>query len=161
LNLITAILLTGTGATVLLDLWSILRKLWLGVAPPNYGLVGRWLAGIPRGQFKHESIAAAAPVSGEMAIGWIAHYAIGISYAALLALFPGPGWFQSPTPAPALLVGIATVAAPFLVMQPGMGAGVAASRTPNPRSARLHSILSHAIFGLGLYLSAWLLSMLR
>jgi hypothetical protein len=55
---------------------------------------------------------------------------------------------------PALLVGIVTVAAPFLVMQPGMGAGIAASRTPKPAVARINSLLTHAIFGLGLYLAA-------
>ena len=40
----------------------------------------------------------------------------------------------APTFLPALLVGIGTVAAPFFILQPGMGAGIAASRTPNPRS---------------------------
>lgn len=38
-------------------------------------------------------------------------------------------------------------------MQPGMGAGIAASRTPNPRAARLQSLVTHAVFGLGLYLA--------
>ena len=36
-------------------------------------------------------------------------------------------------------------------MQPGMGAGIAASRTPRPAAARVQSLLTHAIFGLGLY----------
>ena len=56
---------------------------------------------------------------------------------------------------PALLVGIGTVVAPFLLMQPGMGAGVAASRTPRPAAARVQSLVTHAIFGLGLYASGW------
>jgi hypothetical protein len=32
-----------------------------------------------------------------------------------------------------------------------MGAGVAASRTARPGAARLQSLVTHAIFGLGLY----------
>ena len=48
-------------------------------------------------------------------------------------------------------------AAPFLLMQPGMGAGIAASRTPRPAIARVHSLLNHLAFGAGLYLSALLL----
>jgi hypothetical protein len=56
-----------------------------------------------------------------------------------------------------LLVGIATVLAPFLLMQPGMGLGVFARRAPHPWKARLHSLLMHAVFGLGLYASARLL----
>jgi hypothetical protein len=39
-------------------------------------------------------------------------------------------------------------------MHPGMGAGIAASRTPKPAVARINSLLTHAIFGLGLYLAA-------
>lgn len=149
-----ATLLTGIGATLVLDAWSVLRKHWLGVAMPDYGHVGRWMAGWLRGRWVLESIAAAAPVRGEMLVGWTAHYAIGIAYAALLVLLFGTGWLHQPTPGPALLLGVATVAAPLFIMQPGMGSGIAASRTPNPPMARLHSLLSHAVFGLGLYASA-------
>ena len=67
----------------------------------------------------------------------------------------GLDWARQPTLGPALLVGIGTVAAPFLVMQPGMGAGVAASRTPRPAAARLQSLVTHTIFGLGLYAAGW------
>ena len=53
--------------------------------------------------------------------------------------------------------GLATVVFPWGVMQPAMGAGWAASRTPHPWRARLHSLVLHAVFGLGLYASALLL----
>jgi hypothetical protein len=52
------------------------------------------------------------------------------------------------------------VAAPFLVLQPGMGAGIAASRTPRPAAARFQSVITHAIFGLGLYAAGWLTNLL-
>jgi hypothetical protein len=141
----------GVGATAVMDLWGLARKPLLGVAPPNYALVGRWIAHMRRGTFRHDSIAAAAPVRGERIIGWTAHYLIGISFAALLIGIWGPAWVQQPTIGPALAVGIGTVVAPFLLMQPGMGAGIAASRTPRPASARLQSVITHLVFGLGLY----------
>ena len=106
---------------------------------------------MPRGRFVHDSIAAAPPVRSERCIGWVAHYLIGIAFAAILVGVAGTAWLVSPTPGPALLVGLGTVAAPFLLMQPGMGAGIAASRTPRPASARLQSLVTHALFGLGLY----------
>jgi hypothetical protein len=148
-------LVTGIGATVLMDLWSIVRKRAFDVPLPNYGLVGRWLAHLGRGQFRHESIAASPPVPGERVIGWIAHYVIGVAFAGLLLAVWGLAWLRHPTIGPALLVGIGTVAAPFLVLQPGMGAGVAASRTPRPAAARLQSLITHTIFGLGLYAAGW------
>ncbi|OVZ64709.1 hypothetical protein CDO44_00395 [Pigmentiphaga sp. NML080357] len=58
--------------------------------------------------------------------------------------------------APALALGVATVVAPFFILQPGLGAGIAASKTPRPNAARLRSLVTHAVFGLGLYISAWL-----
>ena len=157
MDLFWHVMLVGVGATLATDLWALVRKALMGMPPPDYGLVGRWIAHMPRGRFRHAAIAKADPVRGEGLVGWSAHYLIGIAYAGLLALVAGSGWFQRPTLLPALLVGIATVAAPFLLMQPGMGAGVAASRTPRPWTARLHSLLMHAIFGLGLYLMAWVL----
>jgi hypothetical protein len=66
---------------------------------------------------------------------------------------------HQPTLLPALGYGIATVTAPFLLMQPGMGAGVAARRTPRPDAARLQSLVTHAVFGLGLYLSGLALNL--
>jgi hypothetical protein len=148
-------LVIGVGATVLIDLWAIARRRAFNIAPPNYGLVGRWFAHLAHGQFRHVSIAAASAVRGERAIGWIAHYVIGFAFAGLLLAVWGLAWVRHPTLGPALLVGIGTLAAPFLVMQPAMGAGVAASRTPRPGAARLQSVVTHTVFGLGLYAAGW------
>jgi hypothetical protein len=100
-------------------------------------------------------------VRGERPIGWAAHYLIGIAFAAMLLAIWGLEWARHPTIGPALIVGIGSVAAPFLLMQPGMGAGIAASRTPRPAAARFQSIVTHAMFGLGLYAAGWAQSFLR
>ncbi len=150
------VLIIGIGATAVMDLWGIARKPLLGLAPPDYGLVGRWLAHMPSGRFHHASIAASPPMPNERLIGWAAHYLTGIAFAALLIGIWGLAWVRQPTLPPALLVGIGTVTAPFLLMQPGMGAGIAASRTPRPGAARLQSIITHTIFGVGLYGAGWL-----
>lgn len=155
MNILITTLVVGIGATAVMDAWGIARSSLFGIPAPNYGLVGRWIAYMPRGQFKHHSIAAAAPVSGERFIGWTAHYLIGIAFAAVLVGLGGLAWVAHPTLVPALIVGIGTVAAPYLLMQPGMGAGIAGSRTPRPAATRLQSLITHAIFGLGLYVSGW------
>lgn len=154
MNSLLFTILIGIGATAVMDLWGFARTPLLGIAPPNYGLVGRWLAHMTQGRFRHDAIAASAPVGGELIIGWTAHYLTGIAFAALLIAIGGAAWIQQPTLGPALAVGIGTVAAPFLLMQPGMGAGIAASRTPRPASARLQSLITHGVFGLGLYAAA-------
>lgn len=148
----------GLGATLLMDLWVLLRRRLFGLPALDYALVGRWLLYLPRGRFCHRPITASAPLPGEGLVGWSAHYAIGIAFAALLPLFWGLDWIRTPTLAPALIVGLGSVAAPFLLMQPGMGAGLFARRLPRPWAARLQSLLTHGVFGLGLYAAAWLLS---
>lgn len=141
----------GLGATAVMDIWVIVRTRLLRVPALSYGLVGRWLAHMLRGRFRHDRIAASPPMRGERAIGWTAHYAIGVAFAAALLAIWGTGWVRHPTIGPALIIGLCSVAAPFLLMQPGMGAGIAASRTPNPAAARFHSLVTHGMFGLGLY----------
>lgn len=153
----SALLLTvfiGCGATLVMDLWGVIRKMLLGIPLPNYGMVGRWIGHMTHGQFRHDSIAASSPVRGEQIIGWVVHYLTGTVFAALLIGIGGRSWIQNPTIGLALAVGIATVAAPFLLMQPGMGAGIAASRTKHPASAQLQSLITHIVFGLGLYATA-------
>ena len=155
-HVLISTIIIGICATVVMDIWSGIRQSLFGIAPPNYAMVGRWLAYMPQGRFRHSAIGAAPAKPAEAGIGWLAHYLTGIAFAGLLLAWQGIAWISQPTLGAALLVGIATVAAPFLLMQPGMGAGLAASRSPAPNKARLQSLLNHGVFGIGLYLGGWL-----
>jgi hypothetical protein len=145
----------GLGATLVMDLWLLFRKLALKIPPLNYCFIGRWVLHMPEGIFKHNNIALAPQKPCECIVGRIAHYAIGAMFGLALVLLASPHWLQRPTILPSLLWGVVTVAAPFFVMQPAFGLGIAASKTPNPTQARLHNLLTHTVYGLGLYLSAW------
>ncbi len=102
----------------------------------------------------HDKIADASPVRGELLLGWSVHYAIGVGFATILVALFGLEWLHQPTLVPALVVGVFTVVFPFFLMQPGMGLGVAATKAPRPNMARLRSLMSHTIFGFGLYAAA-------
>ncbi len=156
MNDLIATIVVGVGATAVMDMWGMARKPLLGLAPPDYRLLGRWLGHMPQGRFHHEAIAKAPPVRGERLIGWAAHYATGVAFAAALIGLAGIAWVARPTLAPALIVGVTSVAAPFLLMQPGMGMGIAGARTPRPAAVRLQSLVTHVVFGLGLYAAGWI-----
>ena len=143
----------GLGATAFFDAWLLLLKR-LGVPTLDFALLGRWVGHMPRGRLRHAPIGASTPVRGEVALGWLAHYAVGLGFAALLVLLAGPEWLLRPTPLPALLVGLGSVLAPLFVMQPAMGAGIAGQRTPAPWRNRLRSLANHTVFGMGLYAAA-------
>lgn len=149
------VLLIGIGATVVLDLW-LLALQRLGIPTLNFALLGRWFGHLLRGQLAHEAIAKAQPIHRELALGWLAHYAIGIAFAAVLLGLQGPDWARQPTLAPALGFGLLTVLAPLLLLQPAIGAGLASRRTATPMKNVLRSLANHAVFGLGLYLSSLL-----
>ena len=146
-------MLIGIGATAVMDAWLLLLKR-LGVPTLNFAFIGRWVGHLFRGQLAHAAIAKAVPIRGELAWGWLTHYAVGVAFATALVGLQGADWVRSPTLLPALAVGVCTVAAPLLVMQPAMGSGFAASRTPTPLKNCLRSLANHTVFGFGLYLSA-------
>jgi DUF2938 family protein len=106
------------------------------------------------GTFRHANIAAAKKRPAECAIGWTAHYLIGIFFALMLVVLTSGRWLEQPSFLPALLMGIGTVPIPYFVMQPALGFGIAAAKTPHPTQARLKSLMTHTVFGVGLYLSA-------
>ncbi|HEV8238800.1 MAG TPA: DUF2938 family protein [Thermoanaerobaculia bacterium] len=112
---------------------------------------------MPEGTFWHASIATARKKRFECSVGPAAHYAIGIVFAVAFVLL-SEGWLERPTLAPVLLYGIATVAFPLFVMQPALGLGFAAAKTPKPNQARLKSLMTHTIFGVGLFVCAWAVS---
>lgn len=149
--------LIGVGATLAIDLWGLLLRRRFGVVPLNYCLLGRWILHMPEGTLVHPSIAAARPKSYECPVGWSAHYLIGTGLALAFVLLASTRWLERPTLLPALAFGLVTVAMPWLVMQPSLGLGIASSRAPNPGRARLKSLMTHTVFGLGLYLWAVLL----
>lgn len=148
-------LLIGIGATIFFDLWQVLLKA-LKVPTLNFAYLGRWVGHGLRGQWTHAAIAKAAPVPGELALGWVAHYAIGVVFAALLLGVFGLAWAHAPSVLPALGFGVLTAAAPLFVMQPAMGAGFASAKTPTPIRNCLKSVINHAVFGLSLYAAALL-----
>lgn len=147
------ILWIGVGATAVMDMWLWLLKR-LNIPTLNFALLGRWVGHWRYGKWHHDSIAKSASLRSELAMGWLAHYLIGVGFAGLLVLLFGLEWVRSPRLLPAILVGGGTVIAPLFLMQPAMGAGFASMKTLTPFRNCLRSLANHTVFGIGLYLAA-------
>jgi hypothetical protein len=159
MRMILGAVVSGVVATALIDLfWALLLHGVFGFPKPNWGLVGRWFGYLTKGVFVHEDIAAAMPWPNELALGWVMHYVVGILYGALLYAVAGSAWAANPTLLPALIVGFVTVGAGWFILQPGMGAGIAASKRPNPWTVRGLNLATHGVFGLGLWIGALLVA---
>ena len=153
-NYIMGAIAIGIGATLVMDLWNLFLKRTFNIPSLSYCLLGRWLRHMPGGTLRHASINAASQKSYECTVGWIAHYTIGVLFALVFVALASGDWLARPTLLLALLYGVVTVVFPFFIMQPSLGLGIAASRTPKPMQARLKSLVTHTVFGIGLYLCA-------
>jgi hypothetical protein len=149
----------GVGATATMDVAAEIVRRTTGVAPLDYRYLTRWISTRWR-PGSYDTVAAAPPVPAERPLGVVAHYLVGVGFAGLL-LAARPTWIARPTPGPAVAVGLATTIAPFLLLQPALGLGVAASKAPDPTVARLRTIRTHATYGVGLYLSGRALAAVR
>ena len=153
-EIITTGIVMGVLATAAMDLWAMVLSRFAGQPMPNWAMPGRWAAHVLRGRVFHPAIADAAPVPGELQIGWAFHYTVGIAYGIALALIMGSAWLAAPTFLPAWIFSILMVGFGWFLLQPGMGLGWAASRTPNPWKLRGLNLAAHTIFALGLWVGA-------
>jgi len=152
-ELIFKVVLIGLGATLIMDIWALFLKLFFKIPSLNYAMLGRWIGHFAKGKFVHKNITKSSHINKERLIGWSVHYIIGIIFSGLLIYIYGIEWIENPTFFPALFIGVVTIIAPFFLMQPCFGFGIAASKTPNPKFSRFLSFLAHSIYGIGLYLS--------
>src|SRR5688500_16906257 len=150
-NYVIGAIAIGIAATLIMDLWNLFLKRAFGIPSLNYCLLGRWLRHMPSGIFRHANISAARPKRAACTVGWIAHYSIGVAFALVFVFLVSREWLARPALLPALLFGIATIVFPFFLLQPSLGLGIASSRAPNPTHARLKSLATHRVFGIGLY----------
>ncbi len=153
-HLMISAVVIGAGATLFMDLWNLFLKRRFNIPSLSYCVLGRWILYMPEGTLRHANINTAPQKRFECAVGWIAHYSIGVLFALAFIVLISGDWLARPTLMPALLYGVVTVVFPFFIMQPSFGLGIAASRTARPAQARLKSLATHTVFGLGLYLGA-------
>ncbi|MEM6888466.1 MAG: DUF2938 domain-containing protein [Pseudomonadota bacterium] len=144
----------GIVATGAMDLWALALHRLAGLPLSNWGMVGRWVAQLPTGRVFHGAISDVSPVAGELQLGWAFHYAVGIIYGIALAALMGSDWLAAPTLFPAWAFSILMVGFGWFLLQPGMGAGWAASKTPKPWKARGLNLAAHTVFGIGLWVGA-------
>ena len=129
------ILIIAVSANIVTDLYEFALERLLGKTR-DWHLVGRWVANIFRGSVILDTNDDALAVPGELILGWVFHYIVAFLYVAMY------------------LVGtqFITVAAPWLILMPGLGLGVFAAKAAKPNFVRAASLSVHTVFGIGIYL---------
>ena len=119
----------GLTGTALMDVWVIFLKRVFDIAPPNWAMVGRWVAHLKSGKVFHDDIAEALAFSFENLFGWIFHYFVGFIYVVIFMLLVGKEWLSEPTFMPVWLYAISTVLVGWFLLHPGLGLGMALAKT--------------------------------
>ncbi len=145
------VLVVGVVANIVTDIYEWLLEKSLGKTR-DWHLVGRWVADLGKGVFRHAAISEADAKPYELPLGWAFHYLVAIVFAQVYLQFLGAVLETPPTLWNALTFGVVTVLAPWLILIPGLGGGFFASRTERPNFVRLASLSVHAVFGIGLYI---------
>ncbi len=150
MDLIVAVVLVGVLGTIAMDLLNHLFARFGVIIKIDMGTIGRMSAGWARGRFRYRHPGELAPVSNEILLGYITHYAIGVGLAIPFVF----GWkllVGGPlSPVWALVYGIATTVASVFIVYPSLGLGVFGLRSQDGIKAPLSSMANHLFFGVGM-----------
>lgn len=145
--------LMGLGGTIAMDLWAIVLNKGFNQPLPNWAMPGRWFGNLFRGRVFHDSIGDAQAVSGELSLGWVFHYGVGIIYGIAFLIMAGTDWLAAPSFVPLWIFSLITIAAGWFLLHPGMGLGWAASKTPAPWKTRGLGLVAHTVFAIGMWMT--------
>ena len=154
MDLVAKGVLIGVVGTIVMDLLNHLFARFGVISRIDMGAIGRMSAGWARGRFRYRHPGELIPVSNEVFLGYITHYAIGVGLAipfvfGWVLLVGGPL-----SPVWALVYGVATTVASVFFVYPSMGLGVFGLRSPDGIKAPLSSFANHLFFGVGMAVGA-------
>jgi hypothetical protein len=143
----------GALSTLSMDVLTGLALRFGIVAPLTPELTGRWFVSVARARPIHVDIALSPGVHHELAIALPVHYAIGLSLTSFYLWTTWQLHLPSRNLGLALLFGLCTNALPWLLMFPAMGYGFFGMHGPAGTRLFVSSLLSHAFFGIGIWIS--------
>ena len=151
-------IMIGIGSCIIFDLWQRVFQIFTSIPPSNWTLVGRWFIGLTHnGRLIANQLSEQPEAKHETPVGWIIHYGVGIVYAYVFAVLIQLELLK-PTITDGFLLGVVSVAVPWLFFMPAMGNGLFASKAPNPPLSCALALMMHSIFGLalGIGFSIWI-----
>lgn len=140
----------GVAGTLVMDGMNSLCARAGILAHIDHRMIGRLARGWTRGRFVYARPEEVPTVGSELAIGYVAHYLIGI----ILAVFYVIGWDAlvggRVSPGWAVAYGVATTVAAYFLLFPSIGLGALGRRSPQGARLPLTSLTNHLFYGLGL-----------
>ncbi|MEE2773840.1 MAG: DUF2938 family protein [Pseudomonadota bacterium] len=144
------IFLAGILSCIAMDFWQRLLLALFKIPTSNWAMVGRWLI-LFAGSFKwvQESLSDHGAIRGELLIGWLFHYFVGILYALFYALLWSLNLIDLGI-VPGFLFGLVSTVVPWFLFMPAMGAGVLSRKSETQLFNLFLAMMTHIVFGVSL-----------
>jgi len=147
----------GVLATITMDA-AVVAASYLGGSAftserTDVDVIGRWVAGLLRGQCRRADITSEPAQRGEVAVGFLTHYGTGVILTQAFLMLPRRG-DGGPSFLGGTAFGIATAVLPLLVMFPSMGYGWFGLRSGEAARIDRIMLVGHTAFGVGIGLWA-------
>ena len=152
MNILINSLVLGLSATLIMDLLGWLRSSVFKIPSFNYAYLGRFFLILKDNEKGYRNITQAPEQKFERLIGWGFHYMTGIIFA-LIYTYIDHSNNTLETFISSILFGISTVLFPLLLIQPILGFGFFASKTPDQWISIKNSFVAHLNFGVGLFIT--------
>ena len=144
-------LATGCLTTISMDLTALTAVqcglFELGRYRPGPDLLGRWIGSMAEGRFMHSCILDSSPVPGEVGLGIVCHYLIGVTLASIFVCLRLAFLRKGIGLASAVAYGLATCIFPWFLMFPAMGFGVMGLNVSHESMLPAFSAFNHLTFG--------------
>lgn len=147
-------LVIGLFATFSMDLWGLALQFTLHIPHPTYAPIGRLISDIFNLHNYFANTSSKHALFIQERLGWYAHIAMGLFYAALFMIIKFKVLNAKPRFLSCLFFAWVMIFVPFLIEQPALGLGFAASHMTHPDIKRFMTLSYHTVFGIGLFIGA-------
>ena len=151
-------IVTGIIATVLFDIFQISISYAYKVNKTKWNLVGRYFIGLKNHKLFVENIESENSIKNELFIGYFIHYSVGAIYGLIYVII-NLLFFDHPSLFLAIFIGFMTVLGAWCYMMPyAYNTGFFASKKEDQFQIMVQNLITHFIFGIGLYIGLLLQS---
>lgn len=153
--------IAGICATACMDLHVYLHSKIFHTIPTNCYFTARWVGTVIKREKIIGNITQMPKWKYETTLGWLGHYVMGTVMVSAFLMMVGQAWIDAPRVLPVIIYLNTLILFPFCVLQPSFGFGFFGSKTRDPKAARKRVFIAYVGFGIGVYLSGWLLHYLK
>ena len=145
-------IISGIVATLIFDLYQLSLSYAYNIQKSKWDLIGRYFVGFKDKIYTRHDIENDTYVGHELLFGYIVHYVVGSMFGIFYVIL-NKILFNDPSMLLAIIVGFITLFGSWCIIMPfALNIGFFASKKDEQRQIIVQNLISHYIFGTGLFI---------